>query len=101
RYRTNNSNQKPLERTQNWIKLGGKVSRSAIYRDLQKLGFSFADIVKYNDYHSDEGPAAPLMVRNAFQDKEAYFDTLKNAYLSFYLRKDFVSEYESLVANGY
>lgn len=76
-------------------------SRSAIYRDLQKLGFSFADIVKYNDYHSDEGPAAPLMVRNGFQDKEAYFDTLKNAYLSFYLRKDFVSEYESLVANGY
>ncbi|MGO6891469.1 hypothetical protein ACCS89_35305, partial [Rhizobium johnstonii] len=26
RYRTNNSNQKPLERTQNWIKLGGKVT---------------------------------------------------------------------------
>ncbi|MGO6784299.1 hypothetical protein ACC699_36820, partial [Rhizobium ruizarguesonis] len=26
RYRTNNSNQKPLERTQNWIKLGGKVN---------------------------------------------------------------------------
>ncbi|MGO7572908.1 hypothetical protein ACC699_36105, partial [Rhizobium ruizarguesonis] len=25
RYRTNNSNQKPLERTQDWIKLGGKV----------------------------------------------------------------------------
>ncbi|MGO6888570.1 hypothetical protein ACCS89_20360, partial [Rhizobium johnstonii] len=29
RYRTNNSNQKPLERTQNWIKLGGKVRRHA------------------------------------------------------------------------
>ncbi|WP_165418984.1 hypothetical protein [Rhizobium leguminosarum] len=26
RYQTNNSNQKPLERTQNWIKLGGKVN---------------------------------------------------------------------------
>ncbi|MGO8336975.1 hypothetical protein ACC778_33215, partial [Rhizobium ruizarguesonis] len=26
RYRTNNSNQKPLERTQNWIELGGKVT---------------------------------------------------------------------------
>ncbi|MGO8535016.1 hypothetical protein ACC756_32415, partial [Rhizobium ruizarguesonis] len=28
RYRTNNSNQKPLERTQDWIKLGGKVNSS-------------------------------------------------------------------------
>jgi hypothetical protein len=26
RYRPNNSNQKPLERTQNWIKLGVKVT---------------------------------------------------------------------------
>ncbi|MGR9159699.1 radical SAM protein [Rhizobium leguminosarum] len=76
-------------------------SRPAIYRDLQQLGFSFADIVKYNDYHSDEGPAAPLMERNAFGDKDVYFETLKDAYLSFYLRKDFVSEYEGLVANGY
>lgn len=75
--------------------------RSAIYRALQHLGFSFADLVKYNDYHSDEGPAAPLMERNAFNDRDAYFETLKDAYLSFYLRKDFVSEYEGLVANGY
>lgn len=75
--------------------------RAEIYRDLNQLGFSFADLVKYNDYHSDEGPAATVMERNAFHDKKAYFETLKDAYLSFYLRKDFVSEYEGLVANGY
>ncbi|MNE95810.1 hypothetical protein D3C80_1939480 [compost metagenome] len=57
--------------------------------------------MKYNDYHSDEGPAAAIMVRNAFNDKRAYFETLKNAYLKFYLRRDFVAEYEGLVANGY
>ncbi len=75
--------------------------REVIYRDLHQLGFSFGDLVKYNDYHSDEGPAAAIMVRNAFNDKRAYFETLKNAYLRFYLRRDFVAEYEGLVANGY
>lgn len=72
-----------------------------VYGELKKLGFNFADLVKYNDYHSDEGASAEILGRNALNNTELYFDTLRSAYLRFYLRPEFVNEYEKLISAGY
>lgn len=72
-----------------------------VYGQLKELGFNFADLVKYNDYHSDEGASGEILGRNALNNTELYFDTLRSAYLRFYLRPEFVTEYEKLITAGY
>lgn len=73
----------------------------SIYNELRRLGFNFSDLVKYNDYHSDEGASREIFARNALNNTELYFDMLRSAYLRFYLRPEFVNEYEKLISAGY
>jgi radical SAM superfamily enzyme YgiQ (UPF0313 family)/glycosyltransferase involved in cell wall biosynthesis len=71
------------------------------YRQLKTLGFAFSDLVKYNDYHSEEGPAATVLSSIALGDVPHYFRLVTTAYLRFYLRPEFVATYKKLIAGGY
>lgn len=72
-----------------------------IYTKLHRLGFRFADLVKYNDYHSDDGSAGLRSKNLYYENAETYENVVKHAYAAFYLRPDFVSDYRRLVAGGY
>jgi len=72
-----------------------------IYRQLQKLGFRFSDLVKYNDYHSDDGVSGDRSRDLYYGNSEIYAHVVGIAYSSFYLRSSFVSDYRRLLARGY
>lgn len=77
------------------------AAQGKIYRQLHKLGFSFSDLVKYNDYHSDAGTSGARTRELYYGDADAYANVVRRAYSSFYLRSSFVSDYRRLVARGY
>lgn len=72
-----------------------------IYGQLHKLGFRFADLVKYNDYHSDDGSSGTRARELYYNDAQLYADVVRHAYAAFYLRPTFVRDYRRLVAGGY
>ncbi|MDJ1160419.1 radical SAM protein [Burkholderia gladioli pv. gladioli] len=71
------------------------------YQQLARLGFRFEDLVKYNDYHAKEGPAGKVLNEVTWNKPDQYFAMVEKAYRSFYLRRDFVSDFKQLVAAGY
>lgn len=72
-----------------------------IYKQLARLGFRFEDLVKYNDHHAKEGPAGKVLNEVTWDKPDQYFAMVEEAYRTFYLRKDFVSDFKQLVAAGY
>jgi glycosyltransferase involved in cell wall biosynthesis/radical SAM superfamily enzyme YgiQ (UPF0313 family) len=73
----------------------------ACYRQLAALGFSFFDVVKYNDFHNDTGPSEALLKAVTWSSPSAYFASVEQAYRRFYLRPSFVEDYRLLLAHGY
>lgn len=71
------------------------------YQQLARLGFRFDDLVKYNDYHAKEGPAGEVLNKVTWNNPDQYFAMVERAYRTFYLRRDFVSDFKELVAAGY
>lgn len=72
-----------------------------VYSQLSELGFSFRDLVKYNDYHSETGPSLQVLHKVTWNDPETYFSIVEQAYRNFYLRPEFVSSYKRLLNSGY
>lgn len=72
-----------------------------IYQQLARLGFRFEDLVKYNDYHAKEGPASTVLNEVTWDRPDQYFSMVEKAYRTFYLRREFVSDFKQLVAAGY
>lgn len=77
------------------------ATQRRIYGQLHRLGFRFTDLVKYNDYHSDDGSLGLRSRELYYENAEAYVNVVEYAYAAFYLRPDFVSDYRRLVAGGY
>ena len=73
----------------------------ACYTQLSARGFRFFDVVKYNDFHSDEGPSESLLNAATWSCPAEYFSLIEQAYRRFYLRPEFVRSYEALLASGY
>jgi radical SAM superfamily enzyme YgiQ (UPF0313 family)/glycosyltransferase involved in cell wall biosynthesis len=73
----------------------------ACYAELAVLGFSFFDVVKYNDFHNDKGPSLEVLRTMTWMSPEAYFSLVERAYRRFYLRPQFVSDYKLLLSHGY
>jgi radical SAM superfamily enzyme YgiQ (UPF0313 family)/glycosyltransferase involved in cell wall biosynthesis len=71
------------------------------YQQLARLGFRFEDLVKYNDYHAKEGPAGQVLNEVTWGKPDQYFAMVEKAYRTFYLRREFVSDFKQLVAAGY
>jgi hypothetical protein len=71
------------------------------YLNLMKDGFNFVDLVKYNDMHSVDGDSIKLQMKVGLNDFNIYQSVLKKAYLSFYLRSEFIQTYRNLLESGY
>lgn len=71
------------------------------YQKLAKIGFSFGDLVKYNDYHAEGGPAGAVLQGVTWNRPDEFFGLVEKAYRRFYLRPEFVSDLRELVAAGY
>ncbi|MDO1493830.1 radical SAM protein [Pseudomonas putida] len=71
------------------------------YRELSILGFQFADLVKYNDFHSEEANEGKLLNSVTWGVPSDYFKIVEHAYRRFYLRDGFVKEYCALLKHGY
>ncbi|OCW18618.1 radical SAM protein [Pseudomonas aylmerensis] len=71
------------------------------YRELSTLGFQFADLVKYNDFHSEEPNGGKLLHSVTWGAPSEYFKIVEQAYRRFYLRDGFVKEYCALLEHGY
>ena len=69
--------------------------------ELMSLGFSFSDLVKYNDFHSLEGSSKEVLESVTWGNPSMYFQMLNYAYRKFYLRPEFVNCYRLLLASGY
>jgi len=65
--------------------------------DLQRAGFSFGDLVRYNDYHEWIEPYTKM----GFHNHDDYLRTLSEAYLRFYARAEWLPRYRALVGSGY
>lgn len=88
------------------VDTGGRYStwdetQRGIYTQLKRLGFRFSDLVKYNDYHSDDGSVDLRSRELYYGNAKTYANVVQYAYAAFYLRPTFVSDYERLVADGY
>jgi len=71
------------------------------YKKLAKMGFRFEDLVKYNDYHAKDGPAGEVLKNVTWNNPSEFFALVEKAYRRFYLREEFVSNFEQLVTAGY
>lgn len=71
------------------------------YQKLAALGFRFQDLVKYNDYHGVEGESGKVLRRVTWGQPSEYFKLVESAYRKFYLRPQFVTDYQQLMASGY
>jgi radical SAM superfamily enzyme YgiQ (UPF0313 family) len=71
------------------------------YQKLVKIGFSFRDLVKYNDYHAEIGPSGAVLQGVTWNRPDEFFGLVEMAYRRFYLRPEFVSDFRELVAAGY
>ncbi|KQW60468.1 hypothetical protein ASC92_27670 [Variovorax sp. Root411] len=81
----------------------GPVTESelACYQQVAALGFRFTDLVKYNDYHSEDADGGSLLRTVTWGSPLEYFTTVEQAYREFYLRPAFVQDYSALLAHGY
>lgn len=77
------------------------VTAADSFKELNELGFRFEDLVKYNDYHSDQGSAGSVLHELTGRPEDGYFSSVNAAYLRFYLRPEFVVDYARLIADGY
>lgn len=71
------------------------------YRRLASMGFRFDDLVKYNDYHAQEGHAKARLHSVTWQRPDEFFGLVEKAYRKFYLRPEFAADFKELVAAGY
>lgn len=71
------------------------------YQKLSRMGFTFSDLVKYNDYHAESGPAGAVLQDVTWNRPDEFFALVEKAYRRFYLRPEFVSDFKELVAAGY
>lgn len=71
------------------------------YKKLADIGFRFEDLVKYNDYHAEDGPAGSVLRSVTWSRPGEFFGLVEKAYRKFYLRPEFVSDFRELVAAGY
>lgn len=78
-----------------------KQDELASYRQLATLGFRFADLVKYNDFHDESADGGKLLRAVTWDSPTEYFKTVEQAYRRFYLRPAFVQDYASLLSQGY
>jgi len=76
-------------------------SERRAYRKLASMGFRFDDLVKYNDYHAEYGPSGDVLHSVTWGRPDEFFDLVEKAYRTFYLRPEFISDFEALVAAGY
>ena len=74
-----------------------RIAHVTALKSLHSIGFSFKDIVRYNDYHEWVEPYAKM----GFVDHKDYFKALCEAYLRFYARREWVARYRDLVRSGY
>jgi len=72
-----------------------------VYEELSRLGFKFSDLVKYNDYHSESGPSSKILNKLNLGGQNKFINAISAAYIRFYLRKEFVAVYRSLISKGY
>ncbi|TDG02174.1 radical SAM protein [Paraburkholderia guartelaensis] len=72
-----------------------------IYQELAEMGFRFEDLVKYNDYHADNGPARSVLHGVTWGNPDQFFGLVEKAYREFYLRREFVTDFKELIAAGY
>jgi hypothetical protein len=77
------------------------VSERRTYQKLAGLGFRFEDLVKYNDYHAEDGQSRALLQSVTWNRPDEFFCLVEKAYRKFYLRPAFVSDFRELVAAGY
>ena len=73
----------------------------ACYSQLTSLGFRFADLVKYNDFHNEGADEGKLLRTMTWGSPAEYFKTVEQAYRRFYLRPAFVQDYSALLSHGY
>lgn len=83
------------------ITLNVSEKQVSCYGELSNLGFRFDDLVKYNDYHDNEGPSGKLLDTITWNSPGDYFQIVEQAYLRFYLRPQFISDFKRLIENGY
>jgi radical SAM superfamily enzyme YgiQ (UPF0313 family) len=74
-----------------------RADHSVALRELQDAGFSFNDLVRYNDYHEWVEPYEKM----GFLSHKDYLQTLSDAYLRFYARRAWIPRYRALVHGGY
>ncbi len=67
------------------------------YNYLAGVGFSFSEMIKYNDYHIDDEFYPKLGVENA----EKYLNLLASSYAKFYCRDGWQDVYQNLLDAGY
>jgi len=81
----------------------GPVTESevACYQQIAALGFRFTDLVKYNDFHSEDADGGSLLRAVTWDSPLEYFTTVEQAYREFYLRPAFVQNYSALLVHGY
>lgn len=71
------------------------------YAQLSALGFTFFDVVKYNDFHSENEVSVEVLRAVTWACPDEYFRLVESAYRRFYLRPRFVSDYKLLLSHGY
>jgi hypothetical protein len=77
------------------------AAERGIYQELAEMGFRFEDLVKYNDYHADDGPARSVLHSVTWGNPDQFFGLVEKAYREFYLRREFVTDFKELIAAGY
>jgi radical SAM superfamily enzyme YgiQ (UPF0313 family) len=83
------------------LRMPASAAERRTYRKLADIGFRFDDLVKYNDYHADDGPSGAVLQSVTWSQPDEFFDLVEKAYRNFYLRPEFVSDFRELVAAGY
>jgi len=71
------------------------------YHKLSELGFQFSDLVKYNDFHSEDLDKGKLLYSVTWGSPSEYFKIVEQAYRNFYLRDEFIKDYCALLEHGY
>jgi hypothetical protein len=74
-----------------------RLEMAAEFRALVTSGFSFSNMIKYNDYHSDDEMYSSL----GFSGSRSYLQKLCCAYAEFYCRPGWNERYSRLIRAGY
>ena len=90
--------------------LGKEYSTSRIKQSLRnkksldKIGFSFNNLFKYNEFHENLDKANDSLQIWGGNEKDLlnkFLQTVRRAYFEFYTRDDFVTTYRELIEIGY